>query len=500
MMTQSKSPLLREMELTRFQELIRERSGLELETRRDDLERAVLQMQSETALSTADALYIFLISADGQPMLETLIARLTIGETYFFRNRPQFEVLEQHILPELIEKRRATRTLRIWCAGVSSGEEPYSLAILLERLVPDLAQWNVLLLATDINPVALEKARRGLYGTWSFRDVPSELREKYFIPHGQKFEVAPYIHSRVTFAYLNLVEDVYPALLNQTNALDLILCRNVLIYFREETTRNVVARFERALNDDGWLIVGHAEPSQSIFYQFRAHNFPGTTIYQKKSAQAQPEKISRPTPSLLDRAQSLDKLIPTRTIASTPLPLSPPSLVGKGAGGLGPKPQNEIERALALWQSGQVEQALGLLKTLANASTNNAQAAYLIAKIYANRLQFDAAMEWIDKALQHEPLSAPAYYMRGLIFQEQGKTDDALEAMRRSTYADREFVLGQYALAQLFARMGQNARARKALENVARWLEPHPREELIPEGDGLTVGRLLELVAVQKTL
>src|SRR6185436_7889858 len=132
----------------------------------------------------------------------------------------------------------------------------------------------------DINRQALAKARRGLYSQWSFREVPAEIQANYFISHSQphsqppSLEVAPRLLYLVTTAYLNLVEDTYPSLLTNTHAMDLILCRNVFIYFREPVIRRVVGRFHDALAEAGWLIVGHAEPSQAVFQQFTVRNFP----------------------------------------------------------------------------------------------------------------------------------------------------------------------------------------------------------------------------------
>lgn len=127
-------------------------------------------------LPSAAALYSLLTDATHGPKArEALVHDLLIGETHFFRNRPQFEALEKHILPEIISRRRAARRLRIWSAGCATGEEPYSLAILLHRLLPDLADWNILILATDINRQALQQAQRGVYGPWSFREVPDTI-------------------------------------------------------------------------------------------------------------------------------------------------------------------------------------------------------------------------------------------------------------------------------------------------------------------------------------
>ena len=161
---------------------------------------------------------------------------LTIGETYFFRVEPDFNALENHILPELIHLRKDTgKYLRIWSAASSTGEEPYSLAILVRKLIPDIKDWNITILATDINTRSLAKAEKGIYGNWSFRNNPEWLKKIYFTPLlDERYQINRNIKDMVSFFYLNLARDTYPSLLNNTNGMDIIFCRNVLMYFTPE--------------------------------------------------------------------------------------------------------------------------------------------------------------------------------------------------------------------------------------------------------------------------
>ena len=477
---------LSEAEAARFSELVRQASGLEVPVaRRLDLDQAVAQTRLRLGAADNEALFHILAAEAGRPALEALIEALTIGETHFFRNRPQFDVLTTRILPELIAAGRATRRLRLWSAGCATGEEPYSLAILLEILLPELDEWDVQILATDINRQALAKAHRGLYGAWSFREVPPDIHKTFFIPQGGLWEVAPRVRRRVTFAHLNFVKDSYPSLLTNTAAMDLILFRNVLIYFREATTRMVVGRLQRALVEGGWLVVGHADTAPGAFDQFVVHNFPGTVIYQKKVGgalrAAPPPKPPAPQP-------------PERRAAP---PALEPRLAAKTASA--PPAAGPYQAALDLWKRGQPDEALRRLEALA-ADPHEALAAYHAAKIEADRQRLPEAERQIELALQRQPLLAPVHYLHGLILQATGRPEEAVAALRRCVYADDQLVVGHFALANLLARLGQAARARKALDNVERLLAGRPRDELLSEGDGLTVGRLLELAAVQKEI
>jgi chemotaxis protein methyltransferase CheR len=265
----------------RFRDLVRERSGLDYpERKRADLAHGLRMALANSRFGDLTALYAD--AAAGGPGWEIVLAQLTIGETYFFRNTPQFDALRQHILPELIQRRQATRHLRIWSAGCATGEEPYSIAMMLADLLPSDAFWQVSLLATDINPQFLERAREGLYGSWSFRETPEAVRERFFTPEQNRWRLNPRIRQMVTFARLNLAEPCFPAILNGTYAQDLILCRNVTIYFDEATTHQLIERFHGSLLPGGWLIVGHAEPQASANQQLELHNFPQTVAYRKR--------------------------------------------------------------------------------------------------------------------------------------------------------------------------------------------------------------------------
>jgi len=471
---------LSEADFQRLCDLMRDRSGLEFGgARRSDLERAVERAVSELRLAGANLLYEHLTAGPGaQAALETFIASLTVPETYFFRNRPQFEALEQTILPELIARRREVRRLRIWSAGCASGEEPYSLAMLLRRLLPDLAAWDVLILATDLNRSLLEKAQRGVYSAWSFRDTPSEVQEQHFVPRGAHFELAPQVRNQVHFAYLNLADDSYPSLLNNTHDMDLVLFRNVLIYFGEEMARRVVDRLHGALVDGGWLLVGHAEPSLSLFNRFATRNFPGAVAYQKTAdvgaptpapglasdsptlarVGAQDRQADRRNEPFASRASQRPQPTPQRsTHGVTPRPIPPAASPSPGF--------SEVDLP----------------------------AQYAAVKALADQSQLAAAQRAIDALVKKAPLFAPAYYLQGLILQEVGDAEGALAALRRCVYLDAGFALGHLALANLYLAAGHPERAHTHRHNVARLLAGVPPGDPVPGGDGMTVGELLRL-------
>lgn len=189
---------------------------------------------------------------------QVLVEALVVGETYFFRDPALFDALAREVLQPLIERRRAgTRHLRLWSAGCASGEEAYSLAMLVAGLLPDWRAWNISILATDIDRAALARARRGSYGSWSLRaDLPPSARRFLLPAEAGRWQVDPQLARLVRFAPLNLAAADWPA---GTTGMDLILCRNVLMYFAPARSRLALGRLGQALAADGWLVTGSVD-------------------------------------------------------------------------------------------------------------------------------------------------------------------------------------------------------------------------------------------------
>jgi chemotaxis protein methyltransferase CheR len=184
---------------------------------------------------------------------------LTIGETYFFRFFPLFNMLENKILPTMIKDKQEKKRLSIWCAGCATGEEAYSLAILLFNLIPNIAQWKISIIGTDVNPFFLEKAKLGKYRFWSFRGVPEKIKKTYFFKtSSDTYELVPEIKNMVQFTLLNLLEPFSHTMVWQHH-LDFIFCTNVLIYFSQKQIETVIERFYQCLSPNGVLCVSPVE-------------------------------------------------------------------------------------------------------------------------------------------------------------------------------------------------------------------------------------------------
>jgi len=213
------------------------------------------------------------------------------NETYFFRDHGQFDLLRLRLLPELIERRRDTKILRLWSAGCSSGEETYSLAMLLDMLLPERDGWDILILGSDIDETALAKARRAHYGQWSFRMAPTALKHRYFRRTGDEWSLDERIRNMVTFRAGDLIGDSRAEA--QLQDMDLILCRNVFIYFGVAAVAAVADKLAAALNEGGYLMTAHTELIGHRVPNLHSRLFVEGVVYQRGSPVPDPAAAKR---------------------------------------------------------------------------------------------------------------------------------------------------------------------------------------------------------------
>ncbi|AFZ20026.1 CheR family methyltransferase [Allocoleopsis franciscana] len=267
-----------------FIQLIAKHTGLEIRERdKATLSEKIALRMKDIKLDVPESYYQLLKSSTSESYQEwkKLVNLLTNSESYFFRDKDQFDLLRNHLLPELIKCKENSKTLRVCSAGCSSGEEPYSLAILLEELLPNPEEWNLTILGIDINQEALHKAELGIYRPWSFRRVEKEIMQQYFQLINHQYHINTSIKQMVKFQNLNLFKEVFPCSNSELQDLDLILCRNVFIYFEPSAIAKVLEKFYKALQPLGYLITGHAELSGQNLSQFQTKVFPESVVYQK---------------------------------------------------------------------------------------------------------------------------------------------------------------------------------------------------------------------------
>ncbi len=457
--------MLTEALLSSLSSILDARMGLHFPPERwRDLERGVAAAARELGFGDPETCVRSLLRAPlTRNQIEILAGHLTVGETYFFRETRSFEILEERILPDLIHARGgAERRLRIWSAGCCTGEEPYSIAMLLERLIPDLDEWNITLLATDINPAFLRKAAEGVYGEWSFRGTPAWLRERYFRKRKSgRLEIEPRIRKRVTFSYLNLADDVYPSLSNNTNAMDVIFCRNALMYFTPAQVKKVAGNLHGSLVDGGWLVVSPTETSSVLFSGFSSVEFPGAVLYRKATGAA-PRVIATAYPA-------------ASASVTLPEPLYPPNPVVQ-----------EAARSMAPEEAPPAP---------VRPAVTPGDAPSFMARACANQGKLAEAAEWCEKAITADKLNPAFHYLLAAVQQELGQHDGAARSLLRALYLDADFVLAHFALGNLRLAQGRRREAERHFDNTLALLRARAQDEILPESEGLTAGRLAEIVA-----
>ena len=452
--------------------LVGERLGLDYPPERwPDLERGMRVAALQAGAGNADVFAATLLDATPpQRQLDTLAEALTVGETYFFRERRSFEILEQEILPPLIAARRsAGRHLRLWSAGCCTGEEAYSLAIVVDRLLPQRQDWQVTILGTDVNPAFLRAAARGDFGDWSFRGAPPGFRDRYFTrTPAQRWQLDPRIRRMVRFRPLNLVQPGFPD--GHTEAMDLILCRNVLMYFSPHRMQQVLGRLEHALADGGWLSVSAAEAMVKSLHALTPAGFDGAVFYRKAA------RAGEPVPAAAVRAAWPPSVEPPggrlpEAFAAEPVPAPAPD----------PEPA-----------------AIGIAAATADADVDvdaHAPSDLLrLARQQADAGQLPLARATVERALVQAKLDAGAHQLHALILEELGLADEARAALQRAIYLEPDFVLAHHALGQLALRQGLAAQARRHFGHVLALLGDLPAEAELPRSDGLSAGHLRVLV------
>jgi chemotaxis protein methyltransferase CheR len=436
------------------------------DTRRDSLGYSVAERMRETESPDVTA-YLALLETPAER--QRLLDEVTIQETHFFRNPPQTRALRKHVLPELLKQADTSgRRLRIWSAGCSTGEEPYGIAMMLRELLPSTAGWDVKVLATDVSQRALEAAQTGRYGARAVMNATPEELTRFFSegPDGT-YDVRPEIRELVEFRHHNLVTEQVPFPSNER--LDLVLCRNVTIYFARETTRELMGRLHSALRDGGYLFLGHSETLWQVSDAFRLVSL-GTGegaafVYRRLDGRpgerrtVLPDRRTGEDPKPAERRHRVRR---AAAVLTTPvrLPvLKPP----KAEPVVEPEPQASPDELVA--------------------STRTALAGG----------EYAAAAELATQALVLEPMRAEAFYLRGLALVDVGDDEAALVDLRKAVYLDPKMGFAHFLLAGVLDRLGAAAAAAREYAAAADTLGLEPGDETAAELGGRSVRELAQL-------
>ena len=413
-----------------------------------------------------------------------LASIITIGETYFFRDTSLFSSLRNFILPELIRKKEKTddKRIRILSAGCSTGEEAYSIAILLKELIPDLNNWNIVIQGVDINPRAVEAAHRAEYSKWSFRQVDQMVIDRYFKTDGAVYQLDSEIKRMVSFSIMNLVGDVYPSLVTNTTALDMVFCRNVLMYFKQDTINKVVEKLTQSLLYDGCFFVASAE-LPLIYNSALTRVSKNELLYFRKQSFVDaitPGKAVVKLNSRLKRRPEVKKIHPMKVINSTKDELG------------------ELNKQLEYnYLKGNYELAMKSIEKILGLEPRNSNAIFYQIKMLCNTGELSRAKELTEKLFEFDKLNTIPYILNAMILVEEGNLINALKYIDRALYLDPELFIGNYMKGNLLINSENSSRAHKFYKNALKILEQTSDEDIIPFTDGMSAMRLKEIIQLR---
>ena len=408
----------------RVRDLVESRCGLFFgESRQSSLQASIGVRMQQLGLDDAGAYYERLRGESADNEFRKLVHLVTITETCFLRDPAQFKLLRHHLIPSVMANRGrdGTRTVRIWSAGCSSGEEPYSVALTLRDMGLHLTHpdWTFDILGTDLNTERLDVARRGVYGARAVRNVEGHWLRRFFEPSGDQFRLKDDIKTCVRFREGNLTSD------RSTGAppagADIIVCKNVAIYFRAEATRRLVERLYAALNDGGYLVLGHSESLWQMESGFTLIEHDGVFCYRKE------EKMT------------------TRRAAPAPA--------------FAEQPAGQYERCLETFRKGAWDQAETEVRELIRASRTFVPGHLLLGGLYAQRGRYAEAREQAERVLGLNDMDARAYLLLGMIDARAGRSAEAVVSLRRALYLDDALALAYFWLGTLYRDRGDVDRA-----------------------------------------
>jgi len=494
----------------RLAQLLWDRVGLRPARESETSLRLALQARLEAGGAEDPLDYVKRLEDGDEDELRALLPLVTVGKTEFFRDANQFRALRARVVPDMLARaRREMRPLRIWSAGCATGEEPYSLAMLACEL--GVEPEGIDLLATDVNPVAIERAREGLFSARRLVGLAPEFLTRHFRQVGEEWQAKDGLRSYIRFQPHNLVMVNYP-LPREGGFWDVILCRNVLIYFDGATTARVVRRFHDHLVDGGYLCLGYSESLYRISNDFDLTEIEGSFVYRKpgvatvavppslprieevvsklrqavatrqvrvspqKAEPGPPETVRAVVPEPL-RVPDPKSVVPKEPVLSKPEPAPVPAKPDPA----GPKPpeepaealpasssQDPVAQAARLRDGGAFEQALRHLRAAVGQAPGNLALQITLGNVLMVMGHHDEARSSYRAALAAEPLCTEAHLFLGIACFEggEGYEEEAVRELSRAVFLDPDLGLAHYYTGRLYERRGDVVAARRAYRNA----------------------------------
>jgi chemotaxis protein methyltransferase CheR len=493
-------------DLERLRGVVARRIGLRLDDANLGLLGGVLQRGVE-ATGEPTAAYLDRLESQNplRDELRTLAQGLTVAETFFFRNIGQFRAFTDLALPDRSAARSAVRKLSLLSAGCASGDEAYSLAILVRERFSD-PSWDVSILGVDVNPLVLEKAVNARYSSWSLRETPTDIQRRWFREEGRDFVLDQAIRTSVKFEERNLADDDPD--LWQLGAYDVVFCRNVIMYFTPEAAQALIARITKALAPGGYLFLGHAETLRGLSHDYQLCHTHGTLYYQRNDAPKRtrtavtpasaPWRLATgpPTPNrswtatssgtvqrAAERIQALTEKSPRLEESTTPIKAVPR--------------RPDLSFAFELLKSERFSEAFELLRELPREAARDPDVLLLRAVLLTHGGQLDAAEKVCAELLERDELNTGAHYLLALCREGIGDRQGAVDHDQVAVYLDSAFAMPRLHLGLLARRRGDRQTAQRELEQALMLLQREDTSRLLLFGGGFSREALMTLCGAE---
>jgi chemotaxis protein methyltransferase CheR len=424
----------------------------------------------------------------GQLPIDDLVSELTVGETYFFREPRHFDFIRNVVFPDVLARRGRAHTLRIWSAGCASGEEAYSLAI---TLIDE--QLNGHVLATDLSRRALQRARAATYRRWSLRGLDQSLIRRCFHETGSQWTLAQRFRGPVTFEFHNLARGIYPSVPAGIWGMDLIVCRNVLIYLDADTIHRVAHGLSETLTEDGWLITGPSDPPvhavASLSPVVTAHGI----VYRRIAPRIGATPARRVADGMVSTEPRAGAAVVPPVVSQPPHPNDAISV--SAAAAVEPDRPDPSTGPYAAFAAGEYGRVLDLTQRVGD----EASAALRIRAI-ANADGAVPALKELEHLVVRFPLSTELQLLRAMLRLELNHYNEAIQSFRRTLYLDRTLIIAHFLLATALRRQGHLDEARRAYRNARDLAMARRPDETLPLADGEHAGTIAEITRAELAL
>jgi chemotaxis protein methyltransferase CheR len=490
-----------------FRSLVAARFGLNFDDSKRDFLEDVLRRRIDAGGHGNPQTYFRGLEANaGAKEFAKLAEELTVNETFFYRNIDHFRALIETALPERIRLKAGERRLRLLSAGCASGEEAYTMAMVLRDHFPELSSWNVEIRAVDVNAAVLATAAEGLFSPWSLRSTEPAARERHFRPESGKFRIAESIRSKVSFERRNLSE-ANRDLFHSGAGFDIIFCRNVIMYFLPEVAADLIARMSAALSPGGYLFLGHAETLRGLSHDFHLRHTHGTFYYQRMEGPGSPAHETggadaglapaseTPAAIPLDAQGTWVELIQRASERIAGLADRSGASPGHPAAVRAHAPAPAWNRALAmdLLRGERFAEALEVLRQLPPESAGDADALLLRAVLLTNMGERTEGEAVCRRLLAADELNAGAHYLMALCREHAGDAAAAEEHDRTAIYLDAAFAMPWLHLGLAAKRSGRWDEARLDLEQALSLLAKEDAARVLLFGGGFGRETLAQL-------